>query len=710
MDYFNKVLHKLKPDTPKNFYLDIQTNGFLPYNTSTVALRAFENKQKTREIKTPDFKWYKNIENRNYKLDHTKNTYNFSYKDVGHKIIAICTDPENPHQMEATEFGPILLDPQTKIDLEGMIISEKGVFEVELPYRDLKFRVEEERREADFGKLRIDDLVLDPFNLVFRLGEESFSVGIKVLEVGEFFGAANVLKIVFRERMPFLERLVYTEDENGDFFVFVRFFTRIFKENFCVLLKLFLSVRIMPFLKELEQFESIQKDQNLFKNNLKTSTGDILLIFSNFKNVLKSNINYTKKVIEERDSILKYSESLENDLKMTLHEYKETFYKTKFENRKMDFSKIEKMENTLININSKKKENSFINENLEGIKMNENRYNKMKDDYEKMKKLNKLLVKELKKIKSKKRDKYKKINQSLSNLKELSLMANKIKSQSFFENSNNFSELDQKPENLPKKTLEEIKEENDDISFLQKKNEILKNQIISLKTEKITKAQIQPETNPQNPDYKREAFFLRNCIKDLRSLIQQIIEGKKKEDLKKSYLNDSIIESVYNAGIGNKIELLNIENSLLLRRVKFLSDELKMKRESRNSLEEISSRNSEDGFRELNLKIGELKNENVKLMKEIDRLENIERETEDIYKKQNVVLKGEIEHMKKNRDFGNGERNFEIEELKNEIEEKDQMIDQMGKTNSKLIEEIQKLQELVYNNQSMSNSDLKSFN
>ena len=708
MDYFSNIIKKIKKPKSKNFHVEITTNGFLPYNTSTIKIICWENVSKKKKIKKINYKWYKKIENRNYKLENDSNFYYFSYKDVGYKIILICEDSENPHQMEISEFGPILLDPQTKIDLEGMIINEKGIFEVELPFLENKFKICDEKRKIDLKNLKVSDIILDPYNLNFFINEKKFFVKLKKFEIDSYYNSPLIIKIIFKEKENFLEKLNFTENENGDFVIYIKFFTRVFKENFCVLYKLFLEVRLTPFLKELEHFESIQQDQNLFKNNIKTSTGDILLIFSNFKNMLKKNINYTKKILEERDTILKYSESLENDLKMTLAEYKETFYKTKFENKKVNLSKIEKMENSLIKINLKKKENSFQIENLENLKMNENRYIKIKNDYEKMKKLNKLLVKELKKIKNKKKDKFKKINQSLTNLKNLSEIANQIKSQSFLENSN-FSEILENEKNFvnfkKKKTLEEIKEENDDISELQKKNEILKNQIISLKTEKITNSQKKknsPKKNFfENENLEKENIFLKNCLNDFRKLIEEIISGKKKEDLKKSYLNDSIIESVYNAGVCNKIELLNIENSLLLRRIKFLSGELNLKK---NSFEN----NFEENYEKLYIKIEELKKENVKLMKEIDRLENIEKETEDIYKKQNIVLKFEIEKLKKNK-FD--DKNKKIEELQIEVDEKDQMIDQMGKTNSKLIEEIQKLQDLVYN-QSLrdSHSELKSFN
>ena len=63
-------------------------------------------------------------------MDWTERTFYCSFEDIGTVIIAVVDNEQNSSEVEAKSFGPIRLDPRTKSEIEGMVISERGKFEV----------------------------------------------------------------------------------------------------------------------------------------------------------------------------------------------------------------------------------------------------------------------------------------------------------------------------------------------------------------------------------------------------------------------------------------------------------------------------------------------------------------------------------------------------------------------------------------------------
>ncbi len=92
--------------------------------------------------------------------------------------------------------------------------------------------------------------------------------------------------------------------------------------------------------------------------------------------------------------------------------------------------------------------------------------------------------------------------------------------------------------------------------------------------------------------------------------------------------------------------------------------------------------------------MNELKHENTQLMREVDRLKKIELGAESVFKKQNEVLQQEIKKLKSSSSM----------KLKIELEEKNKLIDKLTETNSKLITEIQRLQDMLNNESNFTSS------
>ena len=58
--------------------------------------------------------------------------------------------------------------------------------------------------------------------------------------------------------------------------------------------------------------------------------GDLMIVFNNFKAVLKNNVKFTKQIIEEKEMLNNYAKTLENDLKITISEFKNNFNNSEF--------------------------------------------------------------------------------------------------------------------------------------------------------------------------------------------------------------------------------------------------------------------------------------------------------------------------------------------------------------------------------------------
>lgn len=132
MDFLTQIKEKLafpmNPKTPRNFHLKVVSNGFLPYNTATITVRAYQDPECKTLLPNTQIQWYREIENRKYKVENQSENYFCSFEDIGSKLIVVVSHND---KIEVDSFGPICLDPRIKIEAEPMVLSEKGKFEVQ---------------------------------------------------------------------------------------------------------------------------------------------------------------------------------------------------------------------------------------------------------------------------------------------------------------------------------------------------------------------------------------------------------------------------------------------------------------------------------------------------------------------------------------------------------------------------------------------------
>ena len=63
MNIWNQLVEKVNNQrdrvVPCNFYLKAEDNGFLPYNTATITMRAFRDKGMSEEVEQVQVRWYR---------------------------------------------------------------------------------------------------------------------------------------------------------------------------------------------------------------------------------------------------------------------------------------------------------------------------------------------------------------------------------------------------------------------------------------------------------------------------------------------------------------------------------------------------------------------------------------------------------------------------------------------------------------------------
>ena len=151
-----------------------------------------------------------------------------------------------------------------------------------------------------------------------------------------------LLKLVLSKSLECLDLLFHETTKEDKLEFLVKFLHREQREQFCVLHELFQIIKILPFIKRIEKYETVQQDQKIFNNNQNHSMGDMLLLIQNIKKTLHQTILYTIKVIFEKESLEEYVENLETDLKQIIKDFKEEQSKKNLTN--MNISKIDLLE------------------------------------------------------------------------------------------------------------------------------------------------------------------------------------------------------------------------------------------------------------------------------------------------------------------------------------------------------------------------------
>lgn len=746
-----------RPANQQSLFLEAETNGFVPFNTGMVKIKAYNDVTKSQRLNNISVKWFRKFENRNYTIDNIEESINFSCDDIGSTIIAVVSDNDRPNVFESISFGPITVDPQCRIELESLLKAGRAIFEVQLPYKDIGNDGLRKPPEAkDSNKFIIDEVVITAENvtIVHSRGHNS-TLPLKSFKFESVAEYPLLVKAIvpsqFETELDSLEFRI--AEESGSWF-YIKFFNRIFRENFLMLAKLFTEVKIQPYHAQIAEWENRGAEQNFFAKNISgflgtnTSGGvaDMMLQIERMKDALNRNVTYTKTVQEDREALIQYSEGLERDLKATLKDLKDLVVKQKLQGQ-FDVSKLERVETSILDVKNWKvlDQISRIDTNP-GSQFANLKVQKLQDDNDRLEKLNKMLLKELSAYREKRKEKIRSINQSLNALnndlaqqaQNLNVVAT-IPGQHSMDVSKYLDNFDGK--SMTKKKLPEILEErntsekkskverNISDSRVDKSNRSIyqKNPQLELSIMVTEKAEIQQKLSilqrrvyelenelndlkqskeVSDPFFERQFYEIRKQINETFSQIgENSIEGKSSNS---EIFDRSFGQTLRKMAQTNRAELLNIENAVLSQRISYLLELIRKKNPGSNPEEGIKAT-----LTNLQSRIENLRSENKKLIDEVCR-SNKEGNTDDsMLRKQNTIMRTELAKLKadnerleaKGHDHSDCEEKMQLLAL--QIDEKEKVLQRAVLTNKALAEELNRLQNYINMNESLNTSSAR---
>jgi hypothetical protein len=744
-------------DPANRLFIEPECNGFLPFNTASVKLKAYNDVTKSQRLNNISVQWFRQFEGRNYSIDNIEDSYNFSCDDIGSKIIGIVTDNDRPNVIESISFGPVTLDPQCRNELEILFRAGRAIFEVQLPYRNIGNELLLKPPEfKDSSRFIIDEVALTPESMALIHSKGTNSIlPLKSLKFEPLPGFPLIVMVRIgsdiENELGELEIRIHEESES---YFYLKFFNRIFRENFLMLSKLFLEVKVQSYVNQLALWESKGIDKGFFTSRVSGilaqsgyGVADLLLQLDRMRDSLNRNVSYTKTVIEDRSSLIDYSEGLERDLKTTLKDLKDLVIKQKLQSQ-FDVSKLEKVECSILDINNRKnRDNGSKLDIVSGNLIGNLRLQRLQEENEKVEKLNKVLLRELNGYRDKRKEKIRSINQSLNELnKEIAQQAQHLNTvavvgnghsmdvSKYLENFDNHAIT----KSMAKKTSPQILEENvsghkDSKRFLSNHGMIeekshrsirekdplvensilitekaeLRQQVISLK-KRIHEMENQCSVNGRPVDPYFEAHF-----NEIRNLIQNYSQIEIKNESGDLSNGSGLIDSDFSETLRkmirtNKMELLNIENEALSQRNAYLLNLIKQatpEKEIEQSLKTL--------FSTLQNKIDSLRAENHRLSQELEKIEKSGGNSDSLVRKQNLVIKTELDRLKQeneqlvSRSLENKNDDERIKLLELQLEEKEKVLHRAMLTNKSLAEEVNRLQDIIIMEESLNMSSAK---
>ena len=679
----------------QSIFLEAENNGFLPHNTASVKVKAFNDRTKSQRLNNISVQWFRHFEGRNYAIDNVEDSYNFTCEDIGSKIVAVITDNDRPTVYDCLTFGPVSLDPQCRVDLEQTFKSGRAIFEVQLPYKrygnELLLRPPQYK---DPSKFIIDELVLTPETLTIVHSRGIYTnLPLKNLSFESVSGFPLLVQVnVKQEDLKDLDFFEIRSLPSNRYWFYVKFFNRVMRENFVMLTKLFAEVKAHSYANQLAIWEARVSDKGFFSNRSSgiawgdsSLVGDLLLQLNVIQNSLQKSVQYTKAVAEERDSLIEYSEGLERDLKATLKDLKEIVVRQKLQDQ-IDLSRIDKVEVSIADNEQLRNGGIDDRSRLNSTSLNAVKIKKLQDENEILEKQNHTLAKELNAFKQKRKEKFKSINNSIDAInRELNAQAENLNGATneslnmsldvskFLEQVNEKSLVKKKspvileeefgiiretkndtdPISPIKQTKTKLKTNSgqiqDEISELAQKKIDLENQInrmestlVQLKAE--IEAQILILEAKKNED-KMVHPYLEAQFQELRRKISNPMLLETYQENEKKSLGSEVLDYDFNKTLmktikANRMELLNIENEALSLRVGTLITLIRHEQPEKEATEILRN-----AFNDLSNQISALKSESERLTKEITSIEKSSVENEKRLRDQLQTLKGELDGL-----------------------------------------------------------------
>ena len=298
-----------------------------PFNTCSVAVRAYSNKEKTLQLPLK-IKWSRLQAERNYEIKELENKdyYNFSAMDIGGEIKASIRSLDEKHKGDATIiFGPIRFDDNLRQPLESVLLSGFSKFNVMVQ--------EDSTSSAD--KVQPISVFMSPNQVKFFYytgnEEENFFVEITNekprLEI--VYGEAENLVLYFDEvgtetETKFKMKIFQEcgDEEPEQYKVQLRFFSRNSRDIFVTAMRLFRIVPVVTLSNLFRQIDVLLRENRLFEGNNKVTLNEILVEYDLLRTNLLNTIEYAKGLDQEKEELQVSLTVLERDLEHTMIEFR----------------------------------------------------------------------------------------------------------------------------------------------------------------------------------------------------------------------------------------------------------------------------------------------------------------------------------------------------------------------------------------------------
>ena len=310
-----------------HIFLDVTDNGLLPFNTGQVKVGCFRDPGKEEEVPVVFYNWYRNIDGRNYLLSNRGNEYWYSFEDIGSHLVLVVSESEDFRKTKSIKFEPVTLDPACRVEIDENLKLESTRFAVHLPVNGRNnAAIASSSARTSYLESECTEIVLGPNELVLMMASQEIVIELRLLEIESLKQSHDVLKVIvdksLQTKLPDLELLL---DSEGSLYFLMRLSANFHKEVFGVMFKIYVMVRATGFREQMTHWESSGLSKGLFSSlnfcvpdESSRVFGELFLQVANLQKTLRQNVNFTKNLLIERDSLREYSRVLETDLKSTL--------------------------------------------------------------------------------------------------------------------------------------------------------------------------------------------------------------------------------------------------------------------------------------------------------------------------------------------------------------------------------------------------------
>lgn len=318
-----------------NYHIDFQIKGTAPFQSCILIVNAFSKPDKKYAIPCK-CQWSRIRGSRTYNLlGINSNTYQLSAQDIGSLIEIEVSPQEEGFKGKATiYFGPVILDPQIKVTLEGILAAGGSKFPITLMVEDTGALLKESSAlllTNDNVRLVINASDREEKSIKFRYNLEEPEIEMNNLDT-------TLLALTFRgsfeEDMPGIMRFLHENRLNTSRICrfSLKTVSKTSRDLIYLSLKCFAAKRFLLDSKLISSIESLFSEGKLFSNAISKSGGtfgDVLLEVEGLKKEVNFLLKSSNELANEKEGLSKEIVSLEKELNETIEAYSQMIMELK---------------------------------------------------------------------------------------------------------------------------------------------------------------------------------------------------------------------------------------------------------------------------------------------------------------------------------------------------------------------------------------------